>query len=234
MRIRILSQPDDFTCGPTTLHAVYRHHGLDLSLEEVIRSVDFLEDGGTLAVFLGLDALRRGFVATLFSYNLRIFDPTWRKLGREGLLEKLDAQLRHKRGQKFVASTRAYQAFLRAGGELRFDDPSEALLREFLDRGSPVLAGLSATYLYGSSRERHGPDGRMHFDDLRGTPQGHFVVLGGFEGDSIVVADPYRDNPLGLGEHHYLAEPRRLLNAILLGIVTYDANLLIIEPGAGA
>ncbi|MGI9174272.1 MAG: hypothetical protein ACR2GR_02985, partial [Rhodothermales bacterium] len=33
--------------------------------------------GGTLAAFLGLDVLARGFEACIYSYDLHLFDPTW-------------------------------------------------------------------------------------------------------------------------------------------------------------
>lgn len=36
-----------------------------------------LEDGGTLAVLLGTQAIRRGYHAKIFTYNLRVFDPSW-------------------------------------------------------------------------------------------------------------------------------------------------------------
>jgi hypothetical protein len=87
---------------------------------------------------------------------------------------------------------------------------------------------LSATYLYGSSRE-HGPEDRP--DDVRGKPAGHFVVLCGYDKETrdVLVADPLKKNPLS-GTNQYLVSIDRVICAILLGIVTYDANFLIIEP----
>jgi hypothetical protein len=73
----ILPQPDGSSCGPTCLHAVYRYFDDDIPLQQVIAEVPTLEDGGTLAVYLACHALLRGFKATIISYNLQIFDPTW-------------------------------------------------------------------------------------------------------------------------------------------------------------
>jgi hypothetical protein len=42
------------------------------------------------------------------------------------------------------------------------------------------------------------------------------------------VADPYQDNPYS-SDLYYHVPVGRLINAIMLGIVTYDANLLIIS-----
>ena len=35
----ILAQPDDSSCGPTCLHALYRHFGEDIALRELLESV---------------------------------------------------------------------------------------------------------------------------------------------------------------------------------------------------
>lgn len=233
MDIDILAQPDDVTCGPTSLHAVYRYFGLDVALDRVIADVHHLEEGGTLAVFLGLDALDKGFTATLYSYNLEAFDPSWWGLDAPELVEKLERQLDHKKGAKFERNVRAYQRFLRAGGRICFEDLSRALLERYFARDVPILAGLSATYLYRSRREYAVARDRLVFDDLKGHPTGHFVVLSGIRGGRVVIADPLRENPIS-HSHRYKVEVQRVLNAILLGIVTYDANLLVVAPPAGA
>src|SRR3712207_6377837 len=54
-------QPDDVTCGPTCLRKVYHFYGMDIPLEQIAREIDRNEDGGTLAVNLGISALHRGF-----------------------------------------------------------------------------------------------------------------------------------------------------------------------------
>ena len=76
-KFRILPQPDDATCGSACLQAVYAFYGDELPLDEVVRGVTPLDTGGTLAVYLACHALRRGYDATLYTYNLHMFDPTW-------------------------------------------------------------------------------------------------------------------------------------------------------------
>ncbi|MFH1021272.1 MAG: C39 family peptidase, partial [Pseudomonadota bacterium] len=75
--VAILPQPDLITCGPTCLHAVYQYYGDDITLTKVIDEVKSLETGGTLDVFLACHALRRGYKARIYTYNLQVFDPTW-------------------------------------------------------------------------------------------------------------------------------------------------------------
>ena len=45
----ILPQPDDFTCGPTCLHAIYRRFGDEIPLDELLRVTE-LACAGTAAV----------------------------------------------------------------------------------------------------------------------------------------------------------------------------------------
>ncbi|MFT3739541.1 MAG: peptidase-C39 like family protein [Breznakibacter sp.] len=227
--LEILPQPDDVTCGPTSLHAVYNHFGASVGLNEVIDSVNFLEDGGTLAVMLGIDALKRGFEASIVTYNLKVFDLSWANLSGPDLIAKLQLQLQHKHGKKFGEASRAYIEFLSLGGKLLFEDLTVSLLDRYFSQNLPILTGLSATYLYQSRREFTNHRNQTVYDDMRGEPAGHFVVLCGMEEGTVFVSDPYPENPFGQS-HYYQVEVRRLLNSVLLGIVTYDANLLIVSP----
>lgn len=225
------AQPDDFTCGPTSLQAVYAYFGESLELAEILEAIPFLEEGGTLAVHLGFDALRRGYHARVHSYNLQVFDPTWHDLDMAELDEALARRARTKSDPKLLESIGAYRAFIQAGGTVDLADISPALLQTYFGQGLPVLAGLSATYLYASHRERVAGD-TMVLDDVAGDPQGHFVVLCGFDGSHVIVADPFKENPSG--DHYYPVETTRLIHAILLGVLTYDGNLLILEPGTAS
>jgi hypothetical protein len=45
----------------------------------------------------------------------------------------------------------------------------------------------------------------------------------------VLVLDPYEFNPYG-GVHEYWIGIDRVIGAILLGIVTHDANLLVVYP----
>jgi hypothetical protein len=187
-----------------------------------------LEAGGTLDVFLANHALARGYRVTLYTYNLKLFDPTWFALDRARIREKLRAQAALKRDAKLRLASRGYDEFLENGGRLRFKDLDPPLLRRYLNRGIPLITGLSATYLYHSVRDV--PETNKD-DDIRGEPVGHFVVLTGYQRGTreVLVADPYKSNPLA-ATRYYAVGIHRLIGAILLGIMTYDANFLVIEP----
>jgi len=229
LHLDIHAQPDDTTCGPTCLHAVYRYYGDGISLGKVIRETQRLDGGGTLAVYMALHALRRGYDATLYTYNLQVFDPTWFLPGVSDIRERLAARAHRRRSPKLRAAAAAYIEFLDLGGQLRYEDLTPALLRRHLKRGVPVLTGLNATYLYGCARERVVEGDRAVDDDVGGDPMGHFVVLHGYDKSTreVLVTDPLADNPTR--SHRYPVAQGRLLCSILLGIVTWDANMLLIE-----
>lgn len=230
MKIEILPQPDNTTCGPTCLHAVYRYYGENLPLERIIGEIRRLDHGGTLAVYLAAHALRHGFDATIYTYNLEMFDPTWfdPEARVPAIIDRMRRQMAAKDAIAYAESTEGYVDFIEQGGVLKFEDLTTGLIRRHLKRGTPLLTGLSATYLYHSARE-HGPN--CEYDDIRGYPSGHFVILGGYSADTrtVQIIDPLHPNPMAPSQY-YEINIDRVIGAILLGVLTHDANLLVIEP----
>jgi hypothetical protein len=227
-------QPDDVTCGPTCLRKVYHFYGMEVAPEEALGEITRNEDGGTLAVHLGTSALRRGFRARIYSYNLRIFDPTWNRLESDALAGKLRLRFPYLHEEKTLQAAEAYLDFLSLGGELAFDELTPGLLKSILNRDHPVLAGLSATYLYRMPRERHDPvTHQLLDDDVAGDAVGHFLVVTGYEqwGRRFIVLDPSAHVPGGKSGR-VIVDAQCLTNAILLGDLTHDAVLLELWPDA--
>ncbi|HET9948879.1 MAG TPA: C39 family peptidase [Longimicrobiales bacterium] len=231
LTLEILPQPTDETCGPACLHAVYAFWDDPLPLQQVVEEVPLLRTGGTLAAYLGLHALQRGYRATIWTYNLELFDPTWFLEPEPDLESRLLQQAEAKPFPRLRAATDAHLDYLRAGGAILFEELAPDLIRRILSRGIPITTGLSVTYLYGCARELYDRATGSTYDSIRGFPTGHFVVVHGYDAgtDSVLVADPYHDNPLS-GGHTYRVGIVRLLGAIMLGVLSYDGNLLVIEP----
>ena len=145
--------------------------------------------------------------------------------------DRLRQQAEIKKGTKLQHATDGYLEFLQLGGKLRFTDLNTRLLRSIIRRKLPILTGISSTYLYRSKRE-FGP--KDDPDDIRGYPGGHFVILSGYhkQDRTILIADPYIKNPVA-AKQFYPVNIDRVICAILLGVLTYDANLLVIHPRRG-
>jgi hypothetical protein len=228
--VNILPQPNDTTCGPTCLHAVYEYYGDHIDLPQLIKEVHALEGGGTLAVLLACHALKRGYEATIYTYNLHVFDPSWFEPGID-LAKKLSEQMACKNNPKLLLASTGYLEFLSLGGTLKMVDLSRDLIRMFLFQDTPILTGLSSTFLYRTKRE-HSPAPHVEVaDDLLGEPSGHFVILCGYDREKqmIKIADPLSTNPYSPTQKYEVSLDRTLCS-ILLGILTYDANFLIIKP----
>lgn len=226
LSVPMSSQPDDRSCGPTCLHSVYAYYGDHVDVHDVIDEIPQLETGGTLAVQLGSHALTRGYEAVIYTLNLQLFDPTWFQDPRPDLAQRLRAQAGHKADDgKLVHATEQYLRYIALGGRIEYEVLNASLVHRYLSAGRPVLTGLSSTFLYGDPREYGDEDTP---DDVRGLPAGHFVVLCGDDRQArtVTVADPW---PTQGGPRHVLAFDR-LACSILLGVLTYDANLLVIHP----
>jgi hypothetical protein len=229
--LQTLAQPDETTCGPTCLHATYQYWGETEPLDQVIARTYRMEQGGTYAVYLACDALRKGYRATIYTYNLLVFDPTWFKRRDVNIAERLQRQREIKTDHRLQQVTPGYLDFLTLGGRLRFVDLSPALIHRILRRRFPIITGLSSTYLYHAAREYGPTDIR---DDVRGMPSGHFVIIAGYDATRrrVLIVDPYQPHPYG-ETHEYWISIDRAVGAVLLGIVTHDANLLIVHPPPG-
>jgi hypothetical protein len=220
-------QPNDTSCGPTCLQAVYRYYGDAVPIEALLAEVPELADGGTLGVHLANHALGRGYRVTLYTWNLQAFDPTWFAPGAD-LRHRLAARIDAASERRYESAGSAYLDFLDAGGVLCMEDLTAGLLTSLLRRRIPILAGLSATFLYRSIRERPSD---QEDDDIRGAPVGHFVVLSGYDAVSrtVLVNDPQHEHPFE-GTNCYTVDMDRLIGAVYLGVLTYDGNLVAIEP----
>ena len=233
VKLDIQAQPDDESCGATCLHSLYAYYGHDrLTLRQTIEQIERVDSGGTIVEVLACHALRQGFDATIYTYHIDMFDPSW--FAGDGAVhdasmvaERLAAQLKHRTDPRLKLATRACREFLDLGGRLKMEDLTPGLLVRYLSKSFPIMAGLSSTYLYRESRS--GPNGTP--DDISGLPQGHFVMLVGYDVQKaeVLIADPLDTNP-PFHTSRYRLSIDRFINAVMLGILTHDAHLLVVQP----
>ncbi len=234
--IDIEPQPTDSACGATCLQALYKFWNDQVTVAQIMSELPQLENGGTLAVQLACHARERGYAAKIFTYNVRVFDPTWFQTVVD-LPERLRLQnkIKGEVGSRLTIATECYLRFLELGGEILMQPLERELIRQHMVANLPVLAGVSATFLYQEARERPHPPNENGIsgvpDDVGGNPVGHFVILNGFDSaaDSVLISDPLHPNPKS-PEKNYWSSIDHVATAILLGIVTYDSNLLVIQP----
>lgn len=231
LNVSILPQPNYVTCGPTSLHALYQYFNDPIALNQVIHETAFLNTGGTLAVILGCHALSRGYEAALHSNNLFVLDPSWFRGKNISLIDKLEQQLLQKKDEKILYATEAYLSFLKLGGRIYFSPIDRPLIKGYLQKKIPILTGINATYFYQTMRDYTVSDVLGIYDEWKGAPSGHFLILHGFQEqqDELNVADPFTPHPLSR-LHYYTTSFTHWLHAHLLGATSYDAELLAIWP----
>jgi hypothetical protein len=225
LEVSVSSQPDDESCGITCLQAIYDYYGQETSFEKLQTEIEHFHTGGTVSVNLARHALHHGYSAEIYTYNIKIFDPTWKALAGKDLASKLKLRQKKSRSKKQKKVIGFYQDFIRKGGVVKFDDLDETLLDRLFAKRRPVICGLSATYLYQNMRET--PNNQE--DDIVGHPVGHFVVVSDWDSKSrhVTIHDPLRKNPIS-NTGTYRLPFGKFSNAVMLGILTYDENLLVI------
>ncbi len=225
--VKIKPQPTESSCGSTCLQAIYTYHKRSIPLEKIMSEIIELKTGGVLGAQLGIHALDLGYRAKIYTHNLRVFDPTWFNLSRDQILQKLSLQIDVNKSERITIASALYHEFISKGGEVLLETLSPNFLRDLLQANGPIITGLSSTYLYRSKRE-YGPN--CDYDDVQGEPQGHFVVITGIsqDGQTSLVADPHEHNPVAEGQT-YSVSTIELINSILVGVITYDANLIVIQ-----
>ena len=230
--VKIKPQPTESSCGSTCLQAIYAYHNNAITLDKIMSEIVELKTGGVLGAQLGIHALDQGYRAQIYTHNLRVFDPTWFQLTRDQLLQKLTLQIDVNKSERITIASALYHEFILKGGEVLLETLSPLFLRDLLVKNGPIITGLSSTYLYRSKREF---GDLCDYDDVRGEPQGHFVVITGMsqDGQTALIADPHEHNPVGDGQM-YSVSTIELINSILTGVITYDANLIVIQKPSGA
>ena len=58
-------------------------------IRAVVERMWRMQHGGTFAVYLGCDALRKGYAAWIHTCNLLVFDPTWFSRPQFDIAERL-------------------------------------------------------------------------------------------------------------------------------------------------
>ncbi len=225
IQVHVPLQPDDESCGITCLHSIYQYYGNQTTIDELRKAVVHWSTGGTVGVNLGRNALNHGFTAEIFTYNIKVFDPTWHQLPQKELITKLKLRQQKVRSNRQKKIISFYLDFIRLGGKVRFDDLNEKLIQDQFAKQRPIICGLSATYLYQEIREL--PNGQEN--DIMGHPVGHFVIVSDYDPSKheVQIHDPLRRNPISK-TGVYTLPFQKFSNAVMLGILTYDANLLVI------
>lgn len=185
-----------FTCGSSALQQVLAYYGVKKSLNEVLKNVKTYKYGSWGCDVLSY-ALKLGFEAEIITRDLNIFDPTWFKLDRNKLIKKLKSRIKYAKKNDKHGIT-GYTRFLELGGRIRFGIITENMIKDYLKKKIPVIACICSTALWKCKRiysKKIGEGYRSIPSDVKGKPEGHFLVISGYTKDKFIVTDPHYKIP---------------------------------------
>jgi len=236
LKIERAIQPDDSSCGPTSLKMALSFFKDDKSIDEIKKHVKMFKGIGCYDSHLALGAIELGYTPIVYSFNRRIFHPSWSDLNADKLLEKLIEKKKKLEGEKKkpdanlsqlrkdLISIEGYIELLKKGVELHLSPLSRDLILKYLKEGLPVIVALDMSYLYSAP----------NFDDeFEMEHTTHFVVIYGFDpsDNTFLIADPWYEIKLDNKNGKYKRDTDIIINAILYADYCNDADLLIIKKG---
>ena len=138
--------------APTGLYNLWPDFEDSITLLEVIAETHKLEGSGTMSVHLAVHALRRGYLADLWTCNVTHWDPTWFSQ-KTDYVAKMKARLLAKGLQenpRYTDAVDALEEFCCRGGKVHWGDLTPRMISGVLKHGLPILTGTNGTYLHQS------------------------------------------------------------------------------------
>lgn len=191
-------QPKD-ECEPTCLKMVLE--SLDkkrkFDLKKIIKDTESELKYMDWDYKIGTAALKRGFKAKIITFSNDLFDPTWAKLSKKKIIEKLKKRLKFvlkydKRDINegyiwwwYESSLKAAIDFLEKGGEVKLKPISKELIKNYIKKNIPVITPLNGSVFYNHKRVYRG-----RYNDIKGEYFGHCVVISGFKNNKFIITDP--------------------------------------------
>ncbi|MBD3280341.1 hypothetical protein GF389_02360 [Candidatus Dojkabacteria bacterium] len=205
-------------CGPLCLVNIFENLGDKALVEDIMEDLGVTENEITYLPQLALYAHKNNLKIKYLQSNPREISPNWKGLESDKYLETLkkfqeemDKESIWKKNLKFLIE------YIEAGGEIEVDDLSREKISQYLAEGYVVLAAVEQTWLWGKRKVK----GKIEYDDLKGKPSGHFVVIYKEDGDDFLVSDPY---PTGLEGKEGLYRVSK--DTMLVSILVWGAQMI--------
>ena len=221
-RLEMSPQPDKRTCGLSCLQSVYGYFDKRIDVCVLARAVPLIGGGGTWAVSLAVDALRRGFDVTLC-----VLSPT----------SAAKAACRDPAERRPVFASSAvpaidlhaqYTRFFELGGRLIYESFSWSNAARLLERNGPLILGVRVPDLYRSP----GRSDALAFCSRNGSwRHAHFIVLSAFNSEcgTAEIWDPCPNDRTGLCRPSIMPAAD-LERAVEASLDELDAHILAVRP----
>lgn len=206
---------------------IYSYFGIKVPLEKLLDDLKIDKYTGTFTAQLGLHAKNSGLQTLILCSNPYYVSPAWSKLDNQTIYKKIGGWLAFElqgknkiRKNKFKKGTRFILAYIKNGGKIKIIDLTTRLIDGYLDQGYLMTGAIEESWLW----EKRKIPKTAEFDDIKGIPQGHFVVLYGHDAENYFVSDPY---PTGLEGKNGLYKVKK--DKFLVSCLFWEATLLAVN-----
>lgn len=209
LKVPLIHQPDQISCGIAASKMVLRFHGYDHRFSWLAKEMHLRQEG-TDHLDIGLFFLKEGFWVKMNCWDWA-FPPRLMQMPEEMAVAEILRWARRRTKYEYRSQKRTFRRllpkFLAAGGQFvpRPVTPNE--IRGALRRGEPPILSVNSCLLYGNNEKKTG---------------GHYVVPCGYYKNEIFINDP-SGKPYG---------GRKALDADFLTYASYrdDASAIFIKP----
>ncbi len=188
LKIRVFEQEEKWFCGPAVVQSVLEYFGIKMSQKEIAKGCGTSKKYGTSLVGMAIFLKKLGLKPRLIIFDPEIIDPTWSKLSKKILAEKLSKRLKAVKPKK--RTRRVYELlieYLKNNGEVFLKIPGKELITEALRRNEiPIIAVCNKIFYKTIRTYKNRPD------DIKGGYGGHIVIVKGYKNGKFFVADPLK------------------------------------------
>lgn len=178
LKVNHFQQATSNSCGLAALRMILDYYGERVTEKELKKEVS-MHSFGTFSTDLGVIALKRGYKVTSYAFHLSILGFLELPFGTK-ITEKVLKRIKVKAKDKMTFNS--WKNYLKAGGELVWDNPRISLIDNYLKKKAPCLISVNTAALG---------------DYWKRWNNGHYLVVTGFEKEKISVLDPNQSKGRG-------------------------------------
>lgn len=186
-------------CVQTSASQILAYYGISKSIEDIKSEVPVYTtlNGNQLGSSIGHIAtyfVRLGFITTIHSVDIELFDRSWKNDTNQFIIENLKNRriyLKHSRYDESALDliVNGYTQFLKENGGIIFPIVDESYLYNLLQSG-PIYSILSYNFLNQVSKYIIDSEGKCIQDSIEGTPSTHAVIISGYKQGMFEITDP--------------------------------------------
>ncbi len=198
-------------CGPVSTYNIHKYFGTKITLPEILKDLGVTLKSLTFPSQLANHLRRQSYIVEVLTSCSYVVSPQWMGKPSSSIIDQLTKWCGYNKKSTWLKGATLLLEYMKDGGKVTVLNLTTKVLDDYLDQGYVILACLEESWLWGKRKIAD----KNIFDDVKGNPRGHFVVLYDKNDHDYRVSDPY---PTGLPgrEGTYTVSKDTVLTSILL------------------